>query len=234
MIKVTIWNEYKGQEKEEVQRVNPGGIHKTIEGFLKKEPDMVIRTAILDDEECGLTQEVIDDTDVLIWWGHAYHKEVPDHIVDRVVKAVQKGMGFIPLHSSHLAKPFTRLMGTTCTLKWRDGDREGLWTVLPFHPIAQGIPEKIVLPEEEMYGEPFDIPKPDEQIFLGWFSGGEVFRSGCLWNRGYGKIFYFQPGHETNPSYSNEHIQRIILNGVRYVCPQIRRERIDCPHIPLD
>lgn len=234
MINVTIWNENIGQDSPDVTNVNPGGVHKTLEKFLSMDKNITVRTATLQDEDCGLSQGVIDSTDVLIWWGHAAHDKVPDYIAERVVQAVQKGMGFIALHSSHLAKPFVRLMGTTCTLKWRDNDVQNLWTILPNHPIVQDVPECIKLSAEEMYGERFDIPEPDELILLGWFGGGEVFRSGCVWNRGYGKVFYFQPGHETNPSYNNEHIQRIITNAVFYLAPLVRREKIECPNPPLE
>lgn len=230
MIKVTVWNEYTGQDHPEVVSANPGGIHAVLASFLGEETDFKVRTAILEEPQCGLTDEVLENTDVLLWWGHSAHHMVPDEIVEKVVKAVQKGMGLIALHSSHLAKPFVRLMGTTCTLKWRDGDYEKLWTAAPYHPIAEGVPECIDLESEEMYGERFDIPEPDELIFLGWFSGGELFRSGCVWNRGYGKVFYFQPGHETNRSYSNEHIQKIIINAVRFVAPTIKRNKISCPN----
>lgn len=233
MIRVTVWNEYHGQEAAAIRDVHPEGIHKTIEAFLAKDPEILVRTATLDDAGCGLTDDVLDQTDVLIWWGHCCHGEVPDSVADRVADAVHKGMGFIPLHSSHMAKPFTRLMGTSCTLKWRDGDHERLWTLMPTHPIAQGVPENIELDEEEMYGERFDIPAPDELIFLGWFSGGELFRSGCVWNRGLGKVFYFQPGHETNRSYLNGHIQRIITNAVHFTAPVVRAKTLGCPHIAV-
>lgn len=233
MIRVTVWNEYRGQEAEAIRKVHPEGIHRTLEAFLGKEEDFQVRTATIDDPECGLTAEVLEQTDVLIWWGHVCHGDVPDRVADRVADAVHKGMGFLPLHSSHMAKPFVRLMGTSCTLKWRDGDHERLWNLLPAHPIAQGIPEAVELAEEEMYGERFDIPVPDELVFLGWFSGGELFRSGCVWNRGLGKVFYFQPGHETNESYHNPHIQRIIVNAVRYLAPAARIQKLECPHIAV-
>lgn len=229
MIKVTVWNEYLGQDHEAIKVVHPEGIHKTLEAFLKDDPDLVVRTATLTDPEHGLTDEVLADTDVLLWWGHCHHGEVSDAVVNKVVDAVHKGMGFIALHSSHLARPFVRLMGTSCTLKWRDGDFERLWTIMPNHPIAKGVPEYVELDEEEMYGERFDIPTPDELVFAGWFSGGELFRSGCVWNRGYGKVFYFQPGHETNPAYFNPSIQTIIKNAVHYVAPSVRIDTITCP-----
>ncbi|MHB1485454.1 MAG: ThuA domain-containing protein [Saccharofermentanales bacterium] len=233
MIRVTVWNEHRMQDTKEIIKVHPEGIHKTIESFLKQDSSLIVRTAVLDDPEQGLSDEILDNTDVLIWWGHCCHDKLDDVNADKVAKAVLKGMGFIPLHSSHLSKPFTRLMGTSCSLKWRDNDSERLWTILPAHPVAKGVPEYIELDSEEMYGERFDIPDPDELVFLGWFSGGELFRSGCLWSRGYGKIFYFQPGHETNPSYHNEHIQRIIINAVHYVSPAVRIDEIVCPQIEI-
>lgn len=158
------------------------------------------------------------------------HPKVPDEVVDRVQHAVLSGMGLVVLHSGHHSKIFRRLMGTTCNLKWCDDTRERIWTVKPNHPIAEGIPDSFVLDPEEMYGEPFDIPEPQETIFMGWFNGGEVFRSGCTWTRGNGKIFYFQPGHETNPSFQNEYVQRIIKNAVVWACPIRKNMAPRCPH----
>ena len=158
------------------------------------------------------------------------HNKVPDEIVDRVQKYILGGMGLIVLHSGHHSKIFKRMLGTTCNLKWRDGDRERLWTIKPNHPIAEGVEETFVLEREEMYGEPFDIAEPDETIFMGWFSGGEVFRSGCTWVRGNGKIFYFQPGHETNYSFHNKNVQRIIKNAVKWACPIKKNFFSTCPN----
>ena len=111
-------------------------------------------------------------------------------------------MGLIVLHSAHLSKIFRRLMGTRCNLRWREADdRELVWTVAPQHPIAAGVPHPIVIPKHEMYGEYFDIPPPDELVFVSSFTGGEVFRSGCCFRRGKGRVFYFSPGHETYPIY---------------------------------
>ncbi len=108
-------------------------------------------------------------------------------------------------------------MGTTCDLKWREADeKERLWVVDPSHPITEGIGEYIELEKEEMYGEHFDIPAPDELVFVSWFEGGEVFRSGATFKRGKGKIFYFRPGHETYPTYHNEDIQTVIRNAVKW------------------
>ena len=234
-MKVTVWNE--NQHEKTLPRVcelYPGGIHAYIASFLKYE-DIEVRTATLDDEECGLTDEVLKDTDVLIWWGHCAHDKVPDEIVKRVQSYVLSGMGLVVLHSGHHSKIFKALMGTTCNLKWRDDARERVWTIAPNHPIAAGIPESFVLEPEEMYGEPFGIPEPQEVIFMGWFNGGEVFRSGCTWVRGNGKIFYFQPGHETNPSYQNEYVQKIIKNAVRWACPTNKNIPLVCPHAePLE
>lgn len=230
-IRVTVWNEGRHEKtSEEIKAVYPKGIHGAIADFLSKDIDIEVKTATLDDPEHGLPSGSLEETDVLIWWGHMAHDDVPDELAQRVQEAVLKGMGLIVLHSSHLSKPFTRLMGTSCTLKWREEDRERLWCVNPGHPIAAGIPEHFELPVEEMYGEFFDVPQPDETVFMGWFSGGEIFRSGITYQRGYGKVFYFQPGHESNPTLYNENIQKIITNAVKWAAPLVRREKLDCPN----
>lgn len=229
MIKVTVWNEYIHEKNEEtVAKVYPKGIHGQIAEFLSAD-DISVRTATLDMPEHGLTDEVLDDTDVLIWWGHMAHDKVSDEVVDKVYKHVHDGMGLVVLHSGHHSKIFRKLMGTSCNLQWGAGVKERVWMCNPTHPIAKGIPQHFELEEEEMYGELFDIPKPDDIIFTGWFKNGYVMRSGCTFTRGYGKIFYFQPGHETYPIYYNEYVQQIIRNGVHWAAPQIRGE-IQCPH----
>ncbi len=220
-IKVTIWNEYLHERTEErCREVYPNGIHGYLAEVLGKEEDFIVRTATLDMPEHGLTQEVLDDTDVLIWWGHMAHQQVSDEVVERVRRRVLAGMGFIALHSAHKSKIFGALMGTHCSLRWREiAERERIWVVEPSHPIAQGLPEYFELPHEEMYGERFEIPAPDALVFIGWFQGGEVFRSGCCFRRGYGNIFYFQPGHETYPTYKDKNVQTVIKNAVRWAAP---------------
>lgn len=232
MIRVTVWNEGVHEKTDnEVAGVYPAGIHGCIKNFLSSQDDMEITTATLAQRRCGLSDDVLENTDVLIWWGHMAHDKVPDKLVEKIHKRVLGGMGLVVLHSGHHSKIFRALMGTTCNLRWRDGDRERIWNINPYHPIAQGIPDHFSLAREEMYGEQFDIPKPDEIIFLGWFEGGEVFRSGCTWTRGLGKIFYFQPGHESNPTFHNEYVQRIIINAVRWAKPLLPvGEPIPCPH----
>lgn len=233
MIKVTIWNEFQHEQyNEAIKKIYPNGIHSVIANFLGENDDIVVKTATLDEPEHGLTQEVLDNTDVLIWWGHMFHHKVSDEVAARVRDHVLRGMGFVALHSAHMSKPFVNLMGTSCTLKWRDGDRERIWCIDPGHPIAKDVPESFVLDPEEMYGEFFDIPKPDSVVFLSWFSGGEVFRSGCTFTRGYGKIFYFRPGHEANPSYYDKNVQKVITNAVRWACPQNKIPAIICPEVP--
>jgi len=220
MIKVTIWNEFVHEKNEpEVAAVHPNGIHGTLAEFLGKEEDFSIRTCTLHDPEHGLTEEVLDDTDVLVWWGHKSHHLVDDAIVTRVYKRVMAGMGFIALHSAHHSKIFTKLMGTTCNLRWRHGARSRVWVVSPNHPIAAGVEETFSLPQEEMYGEPFDIPNPDDVVFMSWFNGGEVFRSGCTWTRGKGKVFHFQPGHELYRSFFDKNVQQVIKNAIRWANP---------------
>lgn len=227
MLKVTVWNEYKHErELEEIRKVYPEGIHGCIAGFLKEEADFCVRTATFDMEKHGLTEEVLQDTDVLIIWSHALQDEFLDEVAERVQKHVLAGMGLIALHSAHYSKIMKKLLGTSMTLKWKHGEREKLWCIAPTHPIAAGLPEVIEITQEEMYGEFFDIPKPDEVIFSGWFSSGHVFRSGCTFSRGYGKIFYFQPGHEEYPVYRISHIQQIIKNAVRFCAPACKERRI--------
>lgn len=223
-IRVTVWNENVHEKKHEaVKKIYPDGIHTAIAKGLSAAKDLQVRTATLDMPEHGLTQEVLDNTDVLTWWGHMAHKDVQDEIVDRVQKRVLEGMGLVVLHSGHYAKIFKRLMGTTCSLKWREaGERERFWNVAPHHPITEGFGEYFEIPHEEMYGEPFGIPTPDELIFISWFEGGEVFRSGATWQRGNGRVFYFRPGHETYPTYYDANVIKVITNGVRWARPTVR------------
>lgn len=220
-IRVTVWNEFRHEKKNpKVTETYPDGIHNTIAEGLRKHGLTNVGTATLDEPEHGLTQDVLDNTDVLIWWGHMAHGDVQDTVVDRVQARVLAGMGLVVLHSGHFSKIFKKLMGTTCDLKWREsGEKERIWVVEPGHPIAAGLPEYFEVQPEEMYGERFDIPAPDNLVFVSWFEGGEVFRSGCCYHRGNGKIFYFRPGHETYPTYYNDIVRLVIANGVRWAAP---------------
>ncbi|HTK06504.1 MAG TPA: ThuA domain-containing protein [Ktedonobacteraceae bacterium] len=220
-LRVTVWNEYRHELSDQrVAAIYPKGIHTTIAEALNERGGVQVRTATLDEPEHGLSEEVLNATDVLVWWGHMAHGEVRDEIVDRVQRAVLAGMGLIVLHSGHFSKIFQRLMGTTCNLKWREAnDKERLWVVAPGHPIADGLGEYIEIENEEMYGEHFDIPAPETLVFVSWFTGGEVFRSGCCYSRGKGKIFYFRPGHETLPTYHHPDVQRVISNAVHWAAP---------------
>ena len=214
---VTVWNEYRHEKSDEdVRSVYPDGIHQAIAKFLL-EAGFSTQTATLDEPEHGLTQERLDQTDVLIWWGHMAHDEVDDAIVDRVQKRILEGMGLIALHSAHFSKIFKRMMGTTCNLRWREiGEKERVWTVASGHPIAKGVGLHFEVPQAEMYGEFFDIPEPDVLVFVSWFAGGDVFRSGCCWQRGFGRVFYFAPGHETYPIYYDKNIQQVIINACQW------------------
>jgi len=223
-IRVTVWNEFRHERRSaEVAAIYPEGIHGTIAAALRQETNLDVATATLDEPEHGLTNERLQNTDVLIWWGHQAHGEVADEVVDRIQQRVLDGMGLVVLHSGHASKIFRRLMGTSCDLKWREGnDHERLWVLQPGHPIAAGLGEYIALDHEEMYGEHFDIPQPETLVLVSWFSGGEVFRSGCCYTRGQGKIFYFRPGHETYPTYHHPQVQRVIANAVHWTAPMSR------------
>jgi trehalose utilization protein len=220
-LRVTVWNEFRHERTNAaVGAIYPDGIHMALAAPLRALGHEV-GTATLDEPEHGLGADVLAATEVLLWWGHKAHGEVRDEVVDRVQARVLDGMGLVALHSAHHSKIFKRLMGTSCDLKWREaGERERLWVVAPGHPLVEGLPERIELAEEEMYGEPFDIPAPDELVLVSWFAGGEVFRSGCCFCRGRGRIAYLRPGHETHPTYHQPPIQRLIANAVRWAAPR--------------
>lgn len=234
-INVTIWNEYRHEKSDEnVAKLYPNGLHAAIGEFLSKNDDMKITLAALDDPDQGLPDEVLNNTDVLLWWGHMNHGEVKDDLVERIRQRVYVGgMGFIALHSAHHSKPFRAIVGTTGNLLWGDNQKEIIWNIMPSHPIAAGIPAHFELPEEELYAEPFQIPQPDAHIFEGWYEHGYVFRTGCTFLRGAGRVFYFQPGHETCPSFYDANVQRIITNGVRWAAPNDIGYEIEsgCPYV---
>jgi len=222
-LRVHIWNEGEHEKvHKKVQKVYPNGIHTALKDGLAKFADFEMTTATLDSPEQGLAEEVLNNTDVLVWWAHMAHGKVEDNLVKRAQQRVLNGMGLVVLHSGHFSKIFKAVLGTKCDLRWREteeGERERLWVVDPSHPIAEGIDDCIELPHVEMYGEPFGVPTPDELVFISWFEGGEVFRSGCTWKRGNGKVFYFRPGHETYPIYYEDPILRVIANGIRWAAP---------------
>lgn len=238
--RVTVWNEFihereEGPKGENIRTFYPKGIHTTIAAFLR-DAGFELKTATQDEPEHGLTNEVLDNTDVLLWWGHIAHADLQDAIVDRVQQRVLDGMGLIVLHSGHYSKIFRRLMGTSGHLKWREiGEKERIWVMEPGHPIAEGLGEYFELEKTEMYGEPFGIPAPDALVFVSWFAGGEIFRSGCCYQREAGRIFYFRPGHETYPIYHDANVQRVIINAVKWATPRIiRRSTIENVKEPLE
>ncbi len=237
-IRAVVWGENVHERQNPVVAgIYPDGMHTTIAGALAEDPEIAATTATLQDPEHGLTDARLAATDVLLWWGHAAHGEVRDEVADRVVAHVWSGMGLILLHSAHFAKPFKRLMGTPCGLSWREaGERERIWTVSPNHPIARDVPAQFELEHEEMYGEPFTVPEPLETVFISWFQGGEVFRSGLTYRRGAGNVFYFRPGHETYPTYFDPHVRTVLRNAVRWAhnpAPRIR-DVTAAPNVPVE
>lgn len=246
MIRVTVWGEnlHEAMRKQaNVLAHYPDGMHNCIARFLREEADFQVTVTTQYDEEgnpkddSGVTQELLDNTDVMIYWSHGGYRRVSDETVQMITDAVRMGMGIIFLHSAHISKPFRALMGTCGRLHWREnGDWERLWVVNPAHPIARGLGEYVRIPHEETYGEPFGIPEPDQLVFIGNYEGGEVFRSGCCWFRDNGKIFYFQPGHETYPIYHMPEIQLILKNAVRWAYSPYRIDSLGCTRatIPSD
>lgn len=237
-IRVTVWGENVHERKNRiVAGIYPQGMHETIAAALNRDPGVTATTATLQDPDHGLTPDRLAATDVLIWWGHAAHGDVQDSVVDSVCDAVWSGMGAIFLHSAHFAKPFKRLMGSPCNLTWREaGERERLWLTSRNHPIAADLPDSFELEHEEMYGEPFGVPEPLETVFISWFQGGEVFRSGLTYRRGAGNVFYFRPGHETYPTYHDANVQRVILNAVKWAHNPAARlaDPNAAPNVPVD
>ncbi len=234
-INVTIWNEFRHEKTEEaVKALYPDGIHAAIKSFLDVNEDMNVRTACLDDPDQGLPDEILETTDVLLWWGHMAHREVSDALVEKIRARVFTGkMGFVPLHSAHKSKPFAAILGTNGNLSWGRDQKEIVWNMLPAHEIAAGIPDHFLLELEELYSEPFFIPQPDELIFGAWFEDGHIMRAGATFYRGAGKVFYFQPGHESCRAYYHPCVQRIITNAVRWAAPNDFGFLIEdqCPHI---
>jgi trehalose utilization protein len=237
-IRTVVWGENIHEHiNEVVGKVYPDGMHTAIAAALNSDPRIEATTATLQEPEHGLGEERLRDTDVLVWWGHKDHGAVDDVIVERVARRVWEGMGLIVLHSAHFSKVFKRLMGTPCALRWREaGERERVWVVNPRHPIAAGLGESFVLENEEMYGEPFSVPEPLETVFISWFQGGEVFRSGMTWRRGAGNIFYFRPGHETYPTYYDANVKAVLINSVAWAYnPQGSLTEIhDAPNVPVE
>ena len=233
-IKALVWNEFGEEQKSGViAGIYPEGLHKTIADFLNKDSEIEAKTAVQSDKEHGLSESVLDEIDVLLWWGHTLHEKVEDKIVKRVIDRVQRGLGIIFLHSAHKSKPFMELLGSTGRLSWREAEEKSrVWTAAPHHPIAHGIPEHFVIEQEEMYGEPFGIPEPETTVFISWFQGGNVFRSGVTFQKEYGKVFYFQPGHETHPVYHHEIVQKVIVNAVKWAKPVIKAGPLVCPNMP--
>jgi trehalose utilization protein len=224
-LRVTVWNEGVHETTQpEIAAIYPDGIHGAIAAGLTEllGEEVDVRTATLADPEHGLSEQQLAETDVLLWWGHIAHDQVSDEVVERVRQHVLGGMGLIVLHSGHFSKIFIRMLGTTCSLRWRNpegGERELVWNVNPAHPIAQGVEQPIVIDAQEMYGEFFDIPTPDDLVFISSFTGGEVFRSGVTFTRGRGKIFYFSPGDQEYPVYFHPQVRRVLANGVRWAAP---------------
>ncbi len=238
MIRAVVWNEFVHErENDTVRGIYPDGIHAAIAAALNTDDGIDASTAFLGQPEDGLPASRLKDTDVLLWWGHKAHGQVEDATVDRVAQRVHEGMGLIVLHSGHFSKIFKRLMGTPCSLRWREaGEKERLWVVNLAHPIMQRVGDRLELPNEEMYGEPFLVPEPLETVLISWFEGGEVFRSGLTYQRGAGRIFYFRPGHETYPTYHDATVQTVLRNAVHWAYNPAAawHDVAEAPNVPVD
>jgi trehalose utilization protein len=224
-IRVTIFCEHNQDRYEPVKSVYPDGMHAAIAGAYDEESGFRVTIATQDMPEHGLSKEVLNETDVLIWWSHIDNNLLSDAVANEVCKrVVRDGMGFVALHSACYSKPWQRLLGIEYEAgEWGrfrtmpKGEKERLWVVTPGHAICEGIGDCIEIPQDEMYGEPMLMPDPDKLLFIAWWEGGDVCRSGTLFERGRGKIFGFTPGHETFPIYYQPEIRQVLRNAARFL-----------------
>jgi trehalose utilization protein len=220
--RVVVWSEATAP----LDKVYPNDVNVAIADGLKPLSGWEVITANLDQPDQGLSNELLNQTDVLIWWGHKRHDEVKDDLVQRIVRRVkEEGMGFIAVHSAHFAKPYRKLMGTACS--WReykaDGTSAKVIVKAPNHPIAKGVKD-FNLPRIERYGEPFAVPEPEAVVFDGVYTKPdgqtEPGRIGLCWTVGKGKVFYFTPGHETYDDFYREDVRLIFRNAVQWAAPK--------------
>jgi len=212
-IRVLLWS-----EQTEPKDVYPKGINGALADYLRQFSDIEVKTASLSDPDAGLSEAVLAKTDVLIWFGHRRHAEVPDEAVDRILRHVrERGMGFFGLHSTHYSKVIKRLLNATGS--WSSyvnhGKPEQMWVVLPGHPIAKGVSD-FTIPQTEIYTEPFDVPLPEAVIVEGTWESGHRSRDVMTWTIGKGRVVYIRAGHETYPIFFMPQMQRLVSNAVRY------------------
>ncbi len=219
--RVVVWSEGTAPK-----RVYPNDIRGAVAEGLKPLQGWEIVTATITDPEQGVSAESLKKTDVLIWWGHARHNEVTDENVARIVSRVKdNGMGFIALHSSHFAKALKKLLGTRCA--WKDYVEDGSSVRMIVkdkqHPIVQGISD-FTLPQTERYTKPFEVPPPESLVLDGIYTlpngATEQSRQALVWTIGKGKVLYFQPGHETYPTFFDETVRKILRNAVEWMAPK--------------
>lgn len=214
---VLVWSEETVSDD-----VYPNDINSAVAEHLNEHDDLVARAVSIGEPEQGVGEDRLDWADTLVWWGHARHDDVTDETVDRVEAAVtDDGLGFVSLHSAHYSRPFTRLCGTSGDLgevRYEDippGETETVTVEASDHPLARGVSD-FALPDVEMFGEPFDIPEPDEVVFRSEFEEGGWFRSGVTFTFGEARGVYFRPGHEEFRIYHDPNVRRVIANAVRW------------------
>lgn len=212
-VRVLAWSEHTAPKA-----VFPDDINNAVAGALCEDPQLTVTTAELVDPGDGVPEEVLASTDVLVWWGHLLHGRVTDAAVARIAAQVRDGgMGFVALHSAHMSKPFTTLIGDDGRLGGvaLDGGKETITVRTPDHPVAQGVSD-FVIGKEESYDEEFGCGHPDTVVFHSAFENGQQFRSGLAYRIGAGRVFYFRPGHEEYPTLFLPEVKQIIRNAVRW------------------
>ncbi len=210
-VRVLLWS-----EQTEPRELYPTGISGALAEHLNQQKGFEAKTAQLTDAESGLPEAALAQTDVLVWFGHKKHGEVPDEIVDRVVKHIrERGMGFVGLHSTHFSKVLKKALGATGA--WSSykklGQPEQMWVVSPKHPIAKGVTD-FAIPKEEIYTEPFEVPEPEAVIVEGTWPSGHRNREVMVWTLDKGRFVYIRAGHEEYPIYFMPPMQTLVRNSI--------------------
>ena len=106
-VHVVVWDEQQPEQKAAYDHFLGNAIAES----LTRQPGLVVKSVRLDDPDQGLPPAVLDECDVLIWWGHLRHKDVSQETVTRVLDRIKAGkMDLIALHSAHWSRPFVEAM----------------------------------------------------------------------------------------------------------------------------
>lgn len=213
-VRVRIWCEGTAPRS-----VYPDDIDGALADVLGRQAGLVVSRGRLTDLQAGLSDQVLDASDALVWWGHLRHDAVPDDRALAVVKRVREGrLGFVALYAACGSKPFRQMMSMPCEPgSWReDGRPEFVSIKAPDHPIARGI-APFTISKTDMFSEPFAVPEPETVVFVSSWQKGETLRSGLTWTIGKGRVAYLRTGPDNYPVLFHPSIRQAIANSVRWV-----------------